>query len=261
MITKTKSLVPLLASTILASPAHAALVSLSVDSVLTPVGDNMGNEVTPVANATTRYQMSGDDGSGGTLNAILRVELLTFTSNLASHHIELGQDGTGLVGIGIAPTVANMAFGAVYRFSFFEDNAGVEGSTLSLDTILQTSDIDDVEVFTVRAQDFQQYGVGNTTNIIGTAIGGTLDVSANANNTTKTDPAAAVNFYGTGLSSFEIALSSDGTAGGREFQFDFKNPPDINIPDIDIRPVVPEPSISALMLLSLSTLVLRRKRP
>lgn len=138
------------------SDAAFNLADLNIDSVIQSVGvTGQSNptvtqvNVTPVIGASATYDMSGQDSFGAQLDLYLTVELISFTG-VAKHRIELGQSNTGLMGIEIiSGNTTGQSISATYRFSFFEQDGVNLGSAFSLDTIMQTRDIDLRERVTV----------------------------------------------------------------------------------------------------------------
>jgi hypothetical protein len=193
--------------------------------------------------------MSGFDSLGAPLDLYLQVELLSFT-NVGLHRIEFGQSRTGLLGIEIINgNGSTQNLSATYRFSFFEQDGDDLGNAFTLDTIMQTRDIDLVERVTVGTSQFVQYGLSGNTTLSGSEQPGFLTIGGINENTDKANSNAAVNFYGQNIAAFDVLLEglSMGANSGREFQFDFKNPPSLIMTNEFITPV-PEPMTFSLLL-------------
>lgn len=90
---------------------------------------------------------------------------------------------------------------------------------------------------------------------------GQLSISGNVENSSKTNPVAAVNLYGKSIASFEVTLEGLNMPvnSGREFQFDFNNPPSISLIDEKLT-TVPEPKNFALLFGGIAWLLATRRR-
>ncbi|MGJ8637902.1 MAG: hypothetical protein ACSHYA_00790 [Opitutaceae bacterium] len=262
MIINKTSLLTLGASLSLACSSFA-LVDLSVDSVVSSVGTTTPKvNVGPTAGDTATYNMGGFESDGTTpLDAFFTVELIDF-DNVSLHRIDLGQSATNFIATAITAENAGDAF-ATYRFSFFEDDAGSLGAALALETIVQVLDIDDVESVTVDLDGFENVGLSGSTNLTQTPSGASdLTIGSGVNNSPKLNPDHAVNFYSKSVTSFEITIAGiDLNAGqSREFQYDFNNPPTVDLPDEELNNV-PEASNFALLagLSAIAAVAVRRR--
>ncbi|MGJ8638954.1 MAG: PEP-CTERM sorting domain-containing protein [Opitutaceae bacterium] len=245
------------------SSVYANLVDLNVEAVVNQIGTTgtpSVNVTPPVVGQFATYDMTGTDGDSNPLEAFIRVELMSST-NLGAHRVHLGQNGTGLIAAAIfAATTGDVS--ATYRFSFFNDDAGALGSALSIETITQILDIDNVEKVTVNPFGITQVGTALTSNITLLDTGTQLQIGATVDNKPKTNSAAAVNLYSSSAPYFELTLQgiNISESKGREFQFDFNNPPTVALPD-EVLTTVPESSSYALLagLTAVAFVALRRR--
>ncbi|HBR95519.1 MAG TPA: hypothetical protein DEA90_15260 [Opitutae bacterium] len=210
-----------------------------------------GSVVDPVNGAQAQFELSLlDTVTMASSTAYLTVTLDSYTPDLLKHSITTGQGHSDRVGILIE---GGSERSATYTFSFYEDSDFL--TPLQLDFVMQVSDIDSSEEFSVSDTEFTGVTLSEGTQLKeltpGTAgfIGLT---NSEGENPDKANPQAAANFSSiANVSSFQVIVAGSATGYGSEFQFDFT-------PDI----VVPEPSTYACLLglAALTTVAMRRRK-
>ena len=212
-----------------------------------------GTVVAPINGAQAQFELSVlDTDTNSSSSAYLTVTLDSYTSGLDAHSISTGQGGHS-DRVGILIEGGGTYRSATYTFAFYEDSEFL--TPLEFDFVMQVSDIDSSETFSVSDDAFSGVTLsgGSQLRLISPGTDGFIGLSnSEGENPDKANPDAAANFQSiANVSSFQVIVSGTSTGYGSEFQFDFT-------PDI----VVPEPSTyaSLLGLAALVTVALRRRR-
>lgn len=238
-----------LAAVAASSSTAMAVIEITVDNVITAVGDtSTASNVAPVGGATADYQLDlFDTVTSSSSTGYLRVELNSFSTTLTNHRIDDGQGNPDNVGISVG---GDSPYEASYTFSFFDDNTFT--NPLLLDSfVVQIADIDLVEKVTVSQTDFDSVAFLSPTDLSLDSSGGQFAVTnAVGENVTKTNPVAVANFNSiANISAFGVTLEGTDSGSPREFQFDFTGS------------IIPEPSAYALLVgLSVLGFIVTRRR-